>query len=177
MSKRVREEPQYNEQVNAAVGGVKRHSPTNDNFEAASEQMRIQFEQQVRLREQAQLAAEQAAAQARNERAAREQVEAQARANEQLADATNERLIRELQNVQRRLNLSEDNNRRMVNRIAELQRQHAAELGAAREAREMAEMQLRQAMQMLQSHGIMPPSHLNMLYKTDNTSYKSDIKW
>lgn len=141
MSKRSLDD--YNAEVHAAVG--KRHSPTNEGFEAASEQMRIAFERQLEIE--------------------RQRVE-QAQQNEQLSAATNERLFRELQRVQGQLNLCEDDNRRMVNRIAELQRQQAAELGAAREAQAMAEKQLEEALNIIRAHGIMPAGHLNMLYKT-----------
>ena len=134
----------YNPEVHAAVG--KRHSPTNEGFEAASEQMRIAFERQLEIERQQRVQAQQ---------------------NEQLAEVTNERLFRQLQQVQQRLNLCEDDNRSMVNRIAELQRQQAAELGAAREAREIAEKQLEEALNIIRAHGIMPVGHLNMLYKTD----------
>lgn len=171
-NKRGRDE--YNAEVHAAVGTLKRHSPTNDDFEARSEQMRLQFERQLALRLELQQKLELRLERERQQREAqerqlefeRQQVQ-QAQANEKLAEVTNERLIRELQKVQQRLNECEDDNRRMVNRIAELQRQQAAELGAAREAQAMAEKQLEQAMRMLHHHSIMPSSHLNMLYKTD----------
>ena len=152
----------YNADVHAAVG--KRHSPTNDDYEARSEQMRIAFERQLEIERQEMQRAQEA--QERQLEIERQQ-RVQAQQNEQLAEVTNERLFRQLQQVQQRLNLCEDENRRMVNRIAELQRQQAAELGAAREAQAMAEKQLEEAMRMLHHHSIMPSSHLNMLYKTD----------
>ena len=134
----------YNPEVHAAVG--KRHSPTNEGFEAASERMRIAFEEQLEIERQQRVRAQQ---------------------NEQLAEVTNERLFRQLQDVQQRLNVCDDENRSLRNRIAVLQRQQAAELGAAREAREIAEKQLEEALNIIRAHGIMPDGHLNMLYKTD----------